>query len=593
MKHLRFGIVAAVLVAVAAAPLGLGSYWLQLTTVVVLYALSAAALDLIYGYTGMLSLGHAAFFGIGAYSAALIPDWVAVPGIVTILIGALLAAIAGAVVAWIGVRVPQYFAIITLAATLIIFSLVVGSDLTGGPTGRAGVSRDLFGTGALTLEALYLISTTMLVIFLVGMRNLRRSRTGRALETIRTQPRTAQALGVDVNAVQIRTFMIGAAVAAVAGGFFASVLRFVSPEFVGITQSIQSLVMVVIGGLGTGWGAIIGAGIIRGLPEVVQALRDWQLVMIGLLTLIVLVRFQLGVAGTIEKFVRSRKPHVVPERPKREAADVEHSDDRSVEQGEPLLTLTGVSRQFGGLQALGDVDLDVRAGELHALVGPNGAGKSTLVNCVTGIDRPTAGRVHWAGTDVTSAPPHKKARLGMSRTFQLLGLSPKLTVLENVMLGGHLRSTSGFFRGAVAWLRKPEEERLRAEAIDVLDRLGLLELAHRYPSEIAVGQQRLVEVGRCLMSRAELLLLDEPAAGLNETETVALGARLREIVANGTAILLIEHDMRLVMEISDRVSVLVFGKRITTGTPDEVSSNDEVIASYLGTPRTTDDKEQA
>jgi branched-chain amino acid transport system permease protein len=578
----RVALIAAAIVAavVLALPLGLPNYWLQLATVVLLYAMAAAGLDLIYGYSGMLSLGHAAFFGIGAYTTALVSQQTDLPVILPIALGVVGAAVVGALVGAIGLRVPAFFAIITLAASLIFFSLVAGVTFTGGPSGIAGVSRNILGTGQLTAQSLYVLVLVILLIVVLGLRSLRRSRTGRALETIRTQERTAQACGVDINGVRLRAFVLGAALAGLAGGLFAPVLRFVSPEIVGLTQSVNFLVMVVIGGLGTGWGAILGAMVVRGLPEVAQTARDWQLVFIGLLTLVVVLRFRRGIAGTIEKAFRRK---VVPSSP-RESAPAAAPPPRhdTARRGEALLELQGIGRRFGGLDALSDVSLDIRAGEIHALVGPNGAGKTTLVNLITGLDRPTSGTVSWAGRDVTHLPPHHRAQLGMSRTFQLLGLAPELTVLENTMLGGYLWTSSGLLRGTVGWARKSEEAAVRRAAQDVLARLKLDDIAHLYPSEVAVGQQRLVEVARCLVSRADLLLLDEPAAGLNETETAALGRHLRDIAAEGTAILLVEHDMGLVMDISTRISVIVFGRHVLTGPPEVVANDPRVIESYLG-----------
>jgi ABC-type branched-subunit amino acid transport system ATPase component/ABC-type branched-subunit amino acid transport system permease subunit len=563
-----------------ALPLGLPNYWLQLATVVLLYAMAAAGLDLIYGYSGMLSLGHAAFFGIGAYTTALVSQQSALPLILPIALGVLGAMIAGAVVGAIGLRVPAYFPIITLAASLIFFSLVAGATFTGGPSGIAGVSRNLLGTGPLTAQSLYVLVAITLLIIVLGLRSLRKSRTGRALETIRTQERTAQACGVDINGLRLKAFILGAALAGLAGGLFAPVLGFVSPEIVGLTQSVNFLVMVVIGGLGTGWGVILGSLVVRGLPEVAQAVRDWQLIFIGLLTLVVVLRFRRGIAGTLEKAFRPRA--ATPQTRKAVVAAALAPRRHTADPGQELLELHGIGRRFGGLDALSDVSLDVRAGEIHALVGPNGAGKTTLVNIITGLDQPTSGTVSWAGRDVTQLAPHHRARLGMSRTFQLLGLAPELTLLENTMLGGYLWTSSGLLRGTVGWARKDEEAAVREAAQDVLTRLDLQDIAHLYPSEVAVGQQRLVEVARCLVSRADLLLLDEPAAGLNETETAALGRHLRAIAEEGTAILLVEHDMGLVMDISTRISVIVFGRHVLTGPPEAVANDSRVIESYLG-----------
>jgi branched-chain amino acid transport system permease protein len=566
-----------------------GGYWLNIATIVAVYATAAVGLDLIMGYGGMLSLGHAAFFGVGAFAVAVIGQHTSIPGVVLLLAAVALAALMGLLVGALALRTEGHaFALVTLGFALILASLVNGLGFTGGPSGIAGISRDVFGAGELSDASMYLLT---LVVALVGvglLRSLRRSRTGRALLALKAHPQLAAAVGVDVFALRLQAFVIGAAYAGLAGGLFAETLRYVSADFIGLTQSVQFLMMVVIGGLGTGWGALVGAIIVRGVPEAVQSLQEWQLFAVGFLTLLIVARFRRGIAGSLEDGLhRLLDPRRVPvalrdERPRPAPLPPAQTPAAGGASGS-VLTVTGITRAFGGLRAVDGVDYDVRAGEIHSVVGPNGAGKSTFINLVTGIDRPDGGTITCDGRAVEQLPAHRRAQLGMARTFQLVELCEDLTIRENVMLGAHHWTRAGFLRGALPFAARREERVVTQRADDVLARLGLSELADEHPSTVSVGQRRLVEVGRCLLSQAPLVFLDEPAAGLNEVETSALGDVLRELRDEGVAIVLVDHDMRLIMSISDRVTVLNFGRCLASGTPEAVVRQEEVIHAYLGT----------
>ncbi|HEY4279490.1 MAG TPA: branched-chain amino acid ABC transporter ATP-binding protein/permease [Conexibacter sp.] len=600
-RVLAFGAIAFAIAAYAFPNLA-GGYWINIATIVAVYATAAVGLDLITGYGGMLSLGHAAFFGVGAYTVAVLGEHTTIPGFVLLFAAVGIAGLVGVFVGALALRTEGHaFALVTLGFALILASLVNGLDFTGGPSGIAGISRDVFGSGELSDASMYLLT---LVVALVGvglLRGLRSSRTGRALLALKAHPELAAAVGVNVFALRLQAFVIGAAYAGLAGGLFAETLRYVSSDFIGLTQSVQFLMMVVIGGLGTGWGALVGAIIVRGVPEAVESLANWQLFAVGFLTLLIVARFRRGIAGTLEDALhrlldprrapvalRPEVPHPEVALPPAEVA-IELPAAAAAAAGSArssraaVLAVSGITRAFGGLRAVDGVDYEVRAGEIHSVVGPNGAGKSTFINLVTGIDHPDGGTIVCEGRQMERLPAHRRARLGMSRTFQLVELCEELTIRENVMLGAYHWTRAGFLRGAVPFAARGEERVVRNRADAVLARLGLSELADEHPSTVSVGQRRLVEVGRCLLSQSPLVFLDEPAAGLNEAETSALGDVLRELRDEGVAIVLVDHDMRLIMSISDRVTVLNFGRTLASGDPAEVVRQEEVIHAYLGT----------
>jgi branched-chain amino acid transport system ATP-binding protein len=247
---------------------------------------------------------------------------------------------------------------------------------------------------------------------------------------------------------------------------------------------------------------------------------------------------------------------------------------------DPLLRVQSLSKRFGGLQALDAVSFDVYAGQIYAVIGPNGAGKTTLYNVVTGFLPPTSGTVHFLGQDVTSAPVHQRVRLGMARTFQNIRLFKDLSVLDNVLVGQHTRLSS---RGASPFpLRAQTDRRLKADAMALLDRVGVADFANRTAGELAYGLQKRIELARALASEPRMLLLDEPRAGLNRQETDGMAHELSRLRDEGMTILLVEHDMRMVMSISDRISVLNFGARIAEGAPGEIQADAAVIEAYLG-----------
>ena len=572
-------------------PIFIKSYFVtRVGIVLAIIAINITGMTLLTPYAGVISLGHSAFYALGAYISAYLTvrtglnPWVAmaVAGAATIVCAYLFS------VPFLKLR-RAYLAMATLGLCEVAFLLAKDlNEITGGVSGIPGIP--FLSLGPIELREdwqIFYVCGCFVVFFVFLAENIGQTRLGRACHAIRTNETAAQAMGINAQWELSRVFCFSALASSLAGSMLAHFITFISPESFTLNFSFTLLIIVIIGGANI-WGALATAVVLIGSSELFRGLQDLSMGFYGLLLIVSLFVFPEGLAAML--FPRGSARRRMAAHGLEPVGDGGHNPEdsqdiaRNVYSREgKILELHTISKRFGGTEALSKVSVSVEYNQIMGIIGPNGAGKTTLLNIINGFLTPLEGEVIFKNREVTTRPPHKMAQLGLGRTFQLINLFKGMTVIENVMVGGHLKGRSGILMGGLHLGRPRHEETvIHDAAMKSLAFLGLLDRAYDMVENLSFGEQKLVELARALAMEPTLLLLDEPAAGLNSAETEKLLNILRRIRERGITIVLVEHNMPLVMSLSDLVLVLDFGRGIALGTPDEVSNNEEVIRAYLG-----------
>ncbi len=557
-------------------------YGVRVVTLSGVFAILVLGYQFIFGHAGGLSLAQGALFGLGAYATGILganhgwdfawsfPVSMAVPVIVAALIAIPVLRLD-----------THYFALATLGIAQICLIVAVNwVDFTGGSNGLSGVP------GITILDwtvprGIGLLSFVWLAVALFGLLSWRLMSGiyGRAFEVARANDAVAAAIGLNTSRLRFTAFLLSALYAGAAGAFYAHTVRVVSPDPMELAFMVTCMTMTVVGGRYRVSGAILGALLLIHLPEWFRFLERYNLIAYGIVLLIMVVVAPSGIVGLLEKAiarVRPTRPEPLP--PPIEIPIARHDGSAA---SEPLLVVENLSKSFGGVKAVNDVSFTIGRGEIIGLIGPNGSGKTTVINLISGFYTPDAGVIRLNGETLVGSPAYRIAQLGVARTFQNLNLIDDMSAIDNVAVARGAKRNLAHICAALLG-RAREAYLARREAMGSLLRLGVGDMANARCGDLAYGVRRKVEIARALALEPSLLLLDEPAAGLNPREQEELRERVRALAAEGMTILVVEHNMRFLRPLADRMICLDQGRILASGSPDEVCLHPSVVEAYLG-----------
>ena len=578
-------------------------YLLHILIMIFIYAILGLSFNLILGYTGLIAMCHAAFFAIGAYTSALLGIHFGTNFLIGILAGMVITGMVSLLVAIPAIRVrDEYLIVTTLALLMIVYTILMNwIDLTRGAAGLSGIPRpSIWGYQISTpFSFVPLLGGFAILCFLICWRIVH-SPFGRVLRAIREDEIAAESLGKNVRAFKIWVFVAGGALAAIAGSLFAHYMTYISPANFTINDTILIFAIVIIGGVANAWGPVLGAVI---LVSVMEALRFLEIspVIVGFtrqiaygLVLIIFMCFRPhGFLGEFVTAIKRKEEKKINSATNAEKAFSALSQRGKVEElfqfpngsakSATILQLAGVSKSFGGLKAVNQCSLDLQTGEIIGLIGPNGAGKTTLFNVITGFYSPDEGSIKFAGKDITNLPAHQITNLGIARSFQDLRLFAHLTVLDNVLVA-RPRQTGESLVGIFLHFQRvaKEEKENRQKALAYLEFVGLADRAEELAVNLSYAEQKLLSLARLLATEAQLILLDEPASGLDPKVMEDLFPLVKELVKYGKTICIVEHNMEVIRAMVDEIVFLNAGRIIARGSPEEIMKSPELAEIYFG-----------